>query len=84
MSRVAKLVMASVLGGFLLAVVLVSAMRPPPGPSIDPAVVEADASIDPHAPELRRCRTITMPESSCDAVWEAQRRRFFHPEAENK
>ena len=28
-------------------------------------------------PVLQRCRTITMPESSCDAAWEAQRRHFF-------
>lgn len=80
MSRVAKLAAASAFGGVLLAVLLVSAMRPPPGPAIDPGVVEVDDGPDPLAAELKRCRTITMPESSCDAVWEAQRRRFFHPE----
>lgn len=79
MSRVAKLGLASAIGGALLAVVIVSAMRPPPGPAIDPAVIELDTEINPLASELKRCRTITMPESSCDAVWEAQRERFFHP-----
>lgn len=80
MSRMAKLTLACIFGGMLLAALLVPAMRPPPGPSIDPAVVEIDAATDRLAPELRRCRNITVPEASCDAVWEAQRRRFFHPE----
>lgn len=79
MSRVAKLGIASAIGGALLAVVIVSSKRPPPGPAIDPAVIEIDTSINPLAAELKRCSTITMPESSCDAVWEAQRERFFHP-----
>jgi conjugative transfer region protein TrbK len=27
--------------------------------------------------DLRRCRTITVPESGCEAAWEAKRRHFF-------
>jgi conjugative transfer region protein TrbK len=80
MSRTAKLAAACAFGGLLLAVAIVSAMRPPPGPVIDANVIEADIPLPVSSSEIRRCRMITDPDPDCDALWEAQRRRFFHGE----
>lgn len=80
MGRTAKLAAACTFSGLLLAVAIVSAMRPPPGPVIDADVVEADFTRPVSRSEVRRCRTITEPDPDCDALWEAQRRRFFHGE----
>lgn len=80
MSRMAKLAVVCILGGLLLAVALVSAMRPLPGPMIDPQMIEVDKAPLAKSDEPKRCRTISEPDAACDALWEAQRRRFFHGE----
>lgn len=78
MSRMVKLAAAAAFGGLLIAVAVVSATRPPAGHVTTIYVPDETGPANRHAAELKRCSTITMPESGCDAVWEAERRRFFH------
>jgi conjugative transfer region protein TrbK len=78
MSRSVKLAAAAALGGLLMAIAIASETRSPVVPTTTVLVADEATSPDPHAAELRRCRTITMPESGCDAVWDAERQRFFH------
>jgi conjugative transfer region protein TrbK len=75
MSRTAKIAGVAALAGMMIAVGIVSVSRPEPAPAtvltggqLPNASSEAD---------LRRCRTITVPESGCEAAWEAKRRHFF-------
>ena len=77
MSRLGKIAAASAVGGLLAAIAIVSAVQPPPIPVQGPPPSQDVLMTDPLRAELRRCRTITMPDSGCDAVWDAQRRRFF-------
>ena len=78
MSRMVKLAAAAAFGGLLIAVAVVSATRPPAGHDTIVYVADEAGSPNPHAAELKRCSAITIPESGCDAVWKAERRRFFH------
>jgi conjugative transfer region protein TrbK len=75
MSRTAKIAGIAALAGFMVTVAAVTASRPE-RPVTAPAITRAadDARL---AADLRRCRTITMPDSGCEAAWEAKRRRFF-------
>lgn len=79
MSRTAKIAAAGALGGLLMTLTVAMTMREER--SIEPAIVpvgESDA--DPLAPDLRRCRTLTMPDSGCEVAWEERRRRFYRRE----
>ncbi|WP_281821661.1 putative entry exclusion protein TrbK-alt [Sphingobium sp. BS19] len=78
MSRSVKLAAVAAFGGLLIAVAVVSTTQPPARHDTTTYVADETGSPNPHAAELKRCSTITMPESGCDAVWEAERRRFFH------
>lgn len=75
MSRTAKIAGVAALAGMMVTVGIVSASRPEPEPAAIPAA--GDLTDAPSATDLRRCRTITMPESGCEAAWEAKRRHFF-------
>ncbi|MBN8804236.1 MAG: putative entry exclusion protein TrbK-alt [Sphingopyxis terrae] len=79
MSRTGKIVIAATLGGLFLALSIVVTLRPEP--SVETIVVPEDESatdpLDRLDGDLRRCRTLTMPDAGCEAAWEAQRRRFF-------
>ncbi len=76
MSRSAKIAGVALAGGILMATALAIAvderkpMAPPPSPG-------ELAPYDPLPDELARCRTLTMPDSGCDAAWEEHRRRFM-------
>lgn len=76
MSRSARIAGVALAGGILMATAIAIAVddskpaQPLPSPE----------ELTPHDPlrdELARCRTITMPESGCDAAWEEHRRRFL-------
>lgn len=75
MPRNAKIAGVAALAGMMVAVGVVSASRPTP----EPATVQATSAPTTTAAnaDLRRCRTITMPESGCEAAWDAKRRHFF-------
>jgi conjugative transfer region protein TrbK len=75
MSRTAKIAGVAALAGMMVAVGTVSASRPEAEPATVPAAGDLPAAKS--AADLRRCRTITMPESGCEAAWEAKRRHFF-------
>ncbi|SMC34763.1 putative entry exclusion protein TrbK-alt [Novosphingobium sp. B1] len=76
MSPAAKIAIGGGIGGLMLAVAVVSALHRPPEPAVTILVPEDEAAAA-RQDDLARCRTITMPESSCDAAWEARRRHFF-------
>ncbi|MGD9471690.1 MAG: putative entry exclusion protein TrbK-alt [Novosphingobium sp.] len=76
MAPTAKLAIGAVLGGLMLAVAVVSVLHRPPAQTVTIAVPEDEAAAARHG-DLARCRTITMPESGCDAAWAAKRRHFF-------
>ncbi|MFA7604702.1 MAG: putative entry exclusion protein TrbK-alt [Novosphingobium sp.] len=76
MSRSAKIAGVALAGGILMATALAIAVdeRKPVAPLPSPAEL---APYDPLPDELARCRTLTMPDSGCDAAWEKHRRRFM-------
>jgi len=75
MGRTAKIAGVAALAGMMVTVAIVSASRPA-SPVAPPRATRA-AVAEPLAADLRRCRTITMPDSGCEAAWEAKRWRFF-------
>lgn len=75
MSRTAKIAGVAALAGMMVTVGIVSASRPEPTRTPVQAAGELPAATS--AADLRRCRTITIPESGCEAAWEAKRRHFF-------
>jgi conjugative transfer region protein TrbK len=75
MSRTAKMAGVAAVAGMMVTVGIVSVSRREPEPATVPVADElSDAA---SKADLRRCRTITMPESGCEAGWEAKRRHFF-------
>ena len=83
MNRSVKLAAAAALGGLAVAVAIVTAMQPPSRTDTI-YVPEGIVVPDPHADERARCGSITVPETSCDAFWAAERRRFFSNEGPDK
>lgn len=75
MGRNAKIAGVAAVAGMMLTVGIVSVSQPEPAPVTVPA--QGELSHDTSEADLRRCRTITMPESGCEAAWEAKRRQFF-------
>ncbi|MGV7120517.1 putative entry exclusion protein TrbK-alt [Sphingopyxis sp. 550A] len=75
MSRTAKIAGGAALAGMMMTVAVVSASRRPEPAAPPPAARESAAN--PITVDMRRCRTLTMPDSGCEAAWEAKRRRFF-------
>lgn len=75
-----KLALGGALAGLMLTLAVVSVVRKAPAITvIDEASGKApDARV--HA-DLARCRAATMPESDCEALWEAHRRHFFGEDA---
>lgn len=76
MGRTAKIAVAGVFGGMALAVTAGVALigNRPAQPLDAPERKTVDTSVEA---DLRRCRTLTMPDAGCEAAWEARRRRFF-------
>jgi conjugative transfer region protein TrbK len=78
MRPVAKIALGGALGGLMLTVAVVAELRNPQPQVLPPTNVndaEAARAVIP-----ARCKTITMPDSGCDAAWEASRRHFFREE----
>ncbi len=75
MGRTAKIAGVAALAGMMVTVGVVSVSQPERGPATVPAASEPPTAMS--SADLRRCRTITMPESGCEAAWEAKRRHFF-------
>lgn len=80
MSTAAKLAGVAGLAGMMMAVTIAALMHPPADPVL-PVGKAHPVPATPWAAELRRCRAITVADSGCDAVWEAERRRFFGEES---
>lgn len=73
--------MVAALCGLFMALAIGRALREAPTPS--PLALPVDGDGDgalPRIRELRRCRTLTLPDNACEAVWEARRRRFHRKE----
>ncbi|WP_447763346.1 putative entry exclusion protein TrbK-alt [Sphingopyxis panaciterrae] len=71
--------MGAIVLGLALALALVAALDlPSPGVSAPP-ISGADAPPD-DGDTLRRCRTVTEADATCEAAWEARRRHFFGSE----
>lgn len=75
MSAAAKIAGVAGIAGLMIAVTIVAATQEHPERRV--AMPTANREPDPLASELARCRTITMPDSGCERVWEANRRRFL-------
>lgn len=76
MSRTAKIAAAGALGGLLMALTLGMAHRG--DHRVETVIVPDDErGNDTTDQDLRRCRTLTMPDAGCEAAWEEKRRRFF-------
>jgi conjugative transfer region protein TrbK len=76
MSRTAKIAVAGALGGLLMTLTVAMTMREER--RVETIIVPAgESTADPLADDLRRCRTLTMPDSGCEAAWEERRRRFY-------
>lgn len=75
MGRTAKIAGVAALAGMMVTVGIVSASRP--ASETRPPVAAREPVADRLEADMRRCRTITVPDSGCDAAWEAKRRRFF-------
>ncbi|WP_116968995.1 putative entry exclusion protein TrbK-alt [Blastomonas sp. UPD001] len=75
MSRNLKIAGVAALAGMMLTVGIVSASRP--APKAEPVAAMPIAPADAAMADIERCRTITMPDSGCEAAWEAKRRHFF-------
>jgi conjugative transfer region protein TrbK len=79
MSRTAKIAVAGALGGLLMTLTVAMTMREER--RVEPVNVPADENVTaPLADDLRRCHTLTMPDSGCEAAWEERRRRFYRKE----
>lgn len=76
MSRTAKIAAAGALGGLLMSLTVAMTLRE--DRRVEPVIVPfGESTADPLAHDLRRCRTLTMPDSGCEAAWEERRRRFY-------
>ncbi|TFI58281.1 hypothetical protein E2493_10865 [Sphingomonas parva] len=75
MSRNLKIAGVAALAGMMLTVGIVSALRPET--TAAPVAASPTAPADPALADIERCRTVTMPDSGCEAAWEAKRRHFF-------
>lgn len=75
MSRTAKIAGGAALAGLMMAVAILSVRDR----TEIVAVPDETAArvIDAPREDLSRCRTLTMPDSGCEAAWEAKRRHFF-------
>ncbi|MBB3862464.1 conjugative transfer region protein TrbK [Novosphingobium hassiacum] len=81
MRRPGRIALGAALVGLMLAATAGIAMHwRERGQPKREARVPAGAQEHAAAPEVRtltRCRTLTMPDSGCEAAWEARRRHFF-------
>lgn len=79
MGRTAKIAAAGVLGGLLMALTVGLALRD--DHRVETVIVPDDEDGSARVEsDLRHCRTLTMPDSGCEAAWEQKRRRFFRKE----
>ncbi len=60
----------------MLTVAMASSLHRAIPPVQTISVPKGETATTNHA-DLIRCRTLTMPDSGCEAAWEAKRRRFF-------
>lgn len=74
MARTHKIAVAAAIGALALCGMLALVFGPKP---VTDGITPVDMTENRATRVLARCRTITMPESDCDAAWEAERRHFF-------
>lgn len=76
-SRTAKIAGVAALAGLMMTVAIVAAVQPDEPAPARPLILPADEGQARLARELDRCASLTMPDSSCETAWAANRRRFF-------
>ncbi|MCZ4107026.1 putative entry exclusion protein TrbK-alt [Brevundimonas diminuta] len=76
-SRTAKIAGVAALAGLMMTVAIVAAVRPDQPAPPPPAALPVEGGQARLARELDRCAILTMPDAGCEAVWAANRRRFF-------
>jgi len=79
MPAAARIAGIAALAGMMMTVAIVAVVAPPRA-AAPSAKAAARPERDPLAAELARCRALTMPDSGCEAAWDAHRRRFFGEE----
>lgn len=75
-----KIALVAVLGSMMIAATVVIAARSMEAPH-SVIVVQDGENVDPASLAHLRCRTLTTPDSDCEAAWEARRRHFFGKDA---
>ena len=83
MSRTGKIAGIAALAGMMLTVGIVS-LREQPAPPREIIPIAGGEEDEHLASELKRCATLTMPNSGCEAAWAANRRRFFGQDEEKE
>lgn len=76
MSRSAKIAGVALAAGILMATAIAITVQDR-SPKAEPVVPVAESDADWLTAELVRCRTLTMPDAGCEAVWNEHRRRFL-------
>ncbi|WP_336973873.1 putative entry exclusion protein TrbK-alt [Sphingobium aromaticiconvertens] len=71
--RSGRLALAGIAGGGMLTVAVLTVMHQQRGTPTEPMPV----STENRAAALVRCRHVTAEDPTCEAAWEAERRRFF-------
>lgn len=76
MSRSAKIAGVALAAGILMATAIAITVQDRT-PKAEPAAPAAASTADRLSAELARCRTLTMPDSGCEAAWDEHSRRFL-------
>lgn len=77
--RSGRLALAGLAGGGMLTVAVLTVMHKQPGTPTE-QIPPMPVSTENRAAALVRCRHITAQDPTCEAAWEAERRRFFGTE----
>lgn len=83
MSRTGKIAGIAALAGMMLTIGILG-LREQPTPSREIVSIAGGEDDEHLASELKRCATLTMPDSGCEAAWAANRRRFFDQDEEKE
>lgn len=79
MMSIAQLGIAAFIGGTMLAIAIVT-LGSEVRHEVSAPPSELPVGHDPLGEELARCATLIAPDASCEAVWDAHRRRFWGDE----
>jgi len=77
--RSGRLALAGLAGGGMLTVAVLTVMHQQRGTPPE-QIPQVPVSTENRAAALVRCRQVTAQDPTCEAAWEAERRRFFGTE----